>query len=264
MHAKRAEAWPIFVISLQDAHERRRSIREQCTKFALEFEFFDAIDGRTGLAPEFEVEIDREAARANIGRFLTDAEFGCALSHRRIYQLILQHGLPGAVVLEDDAVLGPEFRDFIIGRGYMSADFIQMGYHPVRIFRYRTRRWSREIRIAELAELTWSTIAYSISARGAEYILSHSPRLAGVADWPVDLLPLRPCVTLPAIVTHPLSSPDSSIEVERAPRQAMAVGQEAEQPSQFQPRWARFGRTDYWQRWWFKRRSRNTPGFGEL
>src|SRR5690625_2715287 len=126
MHGKQEDAWPIFVISLHDAHERRRSIREQCAELGLEFEFFDAIDGRTGLAPEFEVEIDRGAAEIRHHRPLSDAEFACALSHRRIYQRILERGLPGAVVLEDDAILSRQFALFIGGKGYEQADLIQI------------------------------------------------------------------------------------------------------------------------------------------
>src|SRR5690625_3552736 len=134
---------------------------------------------------------------------MTDAEFACALSHRRIYQRILEHGLLGAVILEDDVILSPQFARFIKGEGCRIADFIQMGYGTARVYRYRNRRWSNDIELAPLAQRSWSAIAYSVTAHGAGYILSGSERVSGFADWPVDIMPLMPVVTLPMIVGHP-------------------------------------------------------------
>src|SRR5690625_2398520 len=111
-------SWPIFVISLTDAHERRSRIAEQCAELGLASEMVDGSDGRAGLPPEFETETDRNATQRRLGRQVTDAEFACALSHRRIYERITCHGLPGAIVLEDDVIISPCFIDFVKGHGH--------------------------------------------------------------------------------------------------------------------------------------------------
>jgi len=64
----------IFVISLKDLQYSRKKIESQMKKLGLNFEFFDAIDGRKGLPKKYEKYINRKNS-------LSDAEYGCALSH---------------------------------------------------------------------------------------------------------------------------------------------------------------------------------------
>lgn len=245
--------WPIFVISLADAHERRYRIAEQCADFGLAIEIVDAIDGRAGLPPEFEAEIDRESARVRHRRPLSDGEFACALSHRSVYRRILDDDLPGAIVLEDDAILSSSFADFIRKQGYREADFIQMDYWPARVFWRQRRSWSSEIELIPLAENTCLASGYSISAEGARYMLSRTTPLAGLADWPCDLAPLQPLITFPKLVQQPQTlSGHSYLEAERA----ALLESERETRAPATSRWARFGRRDYWRRWWMKRRTR--------
>src|SRR5690625_4444400 len=209
-------AWPILVISLADALERRSRIAEQCAGLGLEIEIIEAIDGRAGLPAEFEAEIDRDAARIRHRRALSDAEFACALSHRSVYRRILDDGLPGAIVLEDDAILSSSFADFVRKQGYREADFIQMDYWPARVFWRQRRSWSSEIELAPLAENTTCADAYSIPAECAQHMLSKSMPLAGLADWPCDVRPLDPLFTVPRIVTHlPANSAHSHLKSER-------------------------------------------------
>lgn len=42
---------------------------------------------------------------------LTAGELGCALSHLKAYRHMVEHGIPRAVILEDDAALPPDFDD---------------------------------------------------------------------------------------------------------------------------------------------------------
>lgn len=242
-------AWPILVISLADAHERRSRIAEQCAGLGLEIEILDAIDGRAGLPVEFEAEIDRDAAQIQHRRPLSDAEFACALSHRSGYQQIIGNSLPGAIILEDDAILSPLFADFVRMQGYREADFIQMDYGPARVFWRQRRSWSSDIELAPLAENACLTSGYSISAEGARYMLSRTTPLAGLADWPCDIVPLRPLITLPKLVQQPqASSAHSSLKSER---DSLFENREPAVS-----RWTRFFRRDYWRRWWMKRRTR--------
>lgn len=249
-------SWPIFVISLHDAHERRRSIRQQCAELGLKFEFFDAIDGRSGLPPEFEGEIDRAEGERNAGRVMTDAEYAAALSHRYVYKKILDEGLLGGVILEDDAVLSPYFYKFIAGKGYLEADLIQMMYGFARYRKGTRRQWSADIGLANLAVNSVCAAAYSISARGADYLISNVSRIAGFADWPCDVLPLHPLITLPRLATHPpLTATQSHLQSGRAALVDAQRREFLERRAAAGPRWKRFGRKEYWERWWLKRRT---------
>ena len=104
--------WPIFVVSLEIATQRRSEIAAQLQDAGLAFSFVDAIDGRTTLPAEWESRIDRDGAARHYGYPMSDSEFACALSHQLVYARILEEGLPGAVVLEDDAILTSEFAAF--------------------------------------------------------------------------------------------------------------------------------------------------------
>ena len=59
--------WPILVISLGIATERRAVIARQLASMNLTCQFIDAVDGRKGLGPEWDTAIDRQGAGARKG-----------------------------------------------------------------------------------------------------------------------------------------------------------------------------------------------------
>jgi glycosyl transferase family 25 len=85
-----------FVINLPHSVERRRHMDAQVAD--LEHEFVDAVDGRY-LSTEGRPE------------WLRPTILGCTLSHRAVYQRVIEEDLPYALVLEDDMVLPPDIRD---------------------------------------------------------------------------------------------------------------------------------------------------------
>jgi glycosyl transferase family 25 len=244
-----AAAWPVFVISLADAQDRRRRILDQCAAIGIVPLIVDAVDGRSGLPPDRERQVDRAGAQARAGRPLSDAELACALSHQQIHQWIVSEGLPGAVILEDDAILTPLFALFLQGGGHLAGDFVQMDHMDARVWYARRRQWSPEIALIPLAENASLATGYCLSARGARHVLAHATPVAGLADWPCDMSPLGAVVTWPRLVDHPpFATSGSAIE---AGRRALVAGQAPPQDRQ-----RRFLRADYWRRWWFKRRTR--------
>lgn len=243
------EPWPIFVVSLADADERRESLSAQLQALGLTAKIIDAVDGRRGLSPEIERLIDRESAEVRVGRKISWGEFACALSHQGLYQHIHDEGLPGAIILEDDAILTQDFAEFIGDAGYLVADLVQMDHLNARVWPRGPRVFSLGVTFFPLAANASLTTGYSISAKAANYILAHSRPLAGLADWPCDLMPLAPLVTLPRLVDHPdIDVSSSALERERDDARTSAV------PTG--PRALRFFRADYWRRWWFKRRTK--------
>lgn len=237
--------WPIFVISLSDAFERRQSLLSQCANLGLNVEIVDAVDGRTGLPPEFEAKIDRVAALSVMGREMTDAEFACALSHQSIYERIYREDLPGAIILEDDAILTSGFADFYNESGYLIAPFIQLDHRNARYYPWKKTSRLRSATFFPAARNASLTTAYSLTNGAARYIVSRCQPLACHADWPCDMMPLRPLVAVPRLVTQPpVSVSQSSLEAERL--QSSARSSKA-------GRWKRFGKATYWHRWLLKR-----------
>lgn len=96
----------IFVVSLVRAAERRARVRERLA--GLDYRFLDAVD---------KLDLDRERLRREglyderrtprAFRHRTEmplGHIGCSLSHRRIYEQMVENGWRRVVVLEDDVV----------------------------------------------------------------------------------------------------------------------------------------------------------------
>lgn len=93
---------PIYILSLKSL-ARFAPLTAALEARGLTYEVIWGIDGRAGLPAAHEVRIDRAGAAARMGRPMSDGEFACALSHRKIYALIAAGSAPSAIVLEDDA-----------------------------------------------------------------------------------------------------------------------------------------------------------------
>ena len=251
----KSDYWPVFVISLKDAVTRRGSIMRQCQRYGIEPIITDAIDGRHGLPQELEYLIDRPKALHRVGHRITDAEFACALSHHFIYRRILEAGLPGAVVLEDDAILTEAFGTFYTEKGYLAADFVQMDHHSACVYRWggQTKAGVALMRLTANAGLA---TGYTVSSTMAQYLVENATPIASHADWPCDLTPMGPLVTFPSIIKHPpFDARTSSLEGGRLQREGERLQrkQAAKDTRDMFKRWKRFVNGAYWKRFWFKR-----------
>lgn len=86
----------VFVISLQTSLDRRSRVTDMLKAIGLEFEFFDAVDGRsldhkTYVAPDAPWE-------------LLPGEVGCYLSHLGVWRKVVNERVEVSLVLEDDAL----------------------------------------------------------------------------------------------------------------------------------------------------------------
>ena len=93
-----------FIISMDTPNGRSRlaKLREQCAKEGLDdIQHIEGVDGKT-------------APQENVGKlcqiFCTSVMIGCGLSHMRFWNEVVRQDLPYALVLEDDAVLLPNFK----------------------------------------------------------------------------------------------------------------------------------------------------------
>jgi len=176
---------PTFVISLPDCISRRQTVKAALDGLNLPFEFVDGVDGRNGLPPEREAEVDRAAALKK-GNVMTDAEFACSLSHIDVYCRIVSEGLPYALMLADDHVPQPDLIRFLKERRYEDADITQLRHQ---------RAWVRK---RETKPLFGSYVSYLratgfnvsgscacvISREAAEHFVKNALPVTSPADWP--------------------------------------------------------------------------------
>lgn len=99
-----------FVISLKDQEERRKNIGSILTANNVDFEFFDATYGKEMTEEEQKLCSNESQTiltmkgnrKVLIEDELSLSEKGCALSHLRLYQHIIDQDLDYAVIMEDD------------------------------------------------------------------------------------------------------------------------------------------------------------------
>jgi glycosyl transferase family 25 len=102
----------IFVISMKSAVKRRAQIAAQLGKLQLEFEWIDAVEGKSLSEAELRRLTNYEQVQKH-RRWLSNGAIGCALSHLEAYERIADSNEDYALVLEDDALLQNGFKSFL-------------------------------------------------------------------------------------------------------------------------------------------------------
>lgn len=206
---------PVFVISLVDSKDRRQTLTSYMKDLDIPFEFVDAIDGRYGLAPKHEKEIDRK--NANFGRGLSDAEFACALSHVKIYQRIVNEGIDYALVLEDDAIPTPDLKLYLAGGWYKGFDLTQLHTYPkTRVFsRNPIHLFENYFAYPRPPFRCSSACGYIISNYGSNHFLKNGLPITNHADFPLCVDDLarkkRARIVFPNLIIHPPRRSEQSI-----------------------------------------------------
>ena len=99
-----------YVINLPRSVARRERMEAQLATMGLPFTLFPAIDGRAEwdrLAPM----LDAPAFRRNVGREVMAGEIGCYHAHLSVWRDFPAGTADVALVLEDDVVFHPGFRE---------------------------------------------------------------------------------------------------------------------------------------------------------
>ncbi|WP_169777455.1 glycosyltransferase family 25 protein [Campylobacter mucosalis] len=98
----------IFVINLEKDTQKRDDFVKNFSRFSLDYEFINGIYGGGISESElFKLVYDYKNC------FLTKGEIGCALSHLKIYQKMIDENIPYALILEDDAGFSDEFCEIL-------------------------------------------------------------------------------------------------------------------------------------------------------
>lgn len=106
----------VFLINLKREPERKNLMVRQFKKFSIDFDLFQAIDGRS---PKFIDQIKGVPRSKYFNswdqhpRELLNTEIACALSHQAVYKIIVEKEIPYALILEDDVVLTKKLAFFL-------------------------------------------------------------------------------------------------------------------------------------------------------
>ena len=233
---------PILVLSLPGCEPRLDPLRGSLDRLGLPHEVLFGVDARHGLPPDKEPLADRAAALRDLGRPMTDTEFGCALSHRAAWARVADGDGPGALILEDDARPRPAFATLARGAP-PPCGVLQLCYHPpVRVRRSRRHPLPGGCDALELAFPAVSTVGYWVSRDAAAALVRAATPVRRPADWPCDVTRLGAFVAVPRPVGH--AGLPSVIGDGRDPAALGITDPKA--------RARRFLTRDYWRRKWRK------------
>ena len=106
------QAFHCVFINLDRSPDRRFEIEAELKAAGVEAERIAAVDARGGFA-DADIAYSSKKRRW-VGAPLGAGEIACAESHRRALRRIVESGAAFGVVLEDDAVLAPGFREAVV------------------------------------------------------------------------------------------------------------------------------------------------------
>jgi glycosyl transferase family 25 len=99
-----------LIISLDPQGENSVKLSDDLRSLGVNFDFFTAVDGRSGVPELREGEfLDQEGAVRFRGAELGGGEVGCFLSHFRLIGKLYESGCERACILEDDVALDDGF-----------------------------------------------------------------------------------------------------------------------------------------------------------
>jgi glycosyl transferase, family 25 len=162
---------PIYVINMAKDVGRMESMATQLRAQGLKFERVDAVVGRELSAEQ------RQAACSPFwfgllqGRRISDGEIGCALSHRKVYQMLLDRGQDCAVIMEDDVRLLPQF-----AKDLSEIEQETRAFDMVHMFAFRApdkaHHEASSFRVMTFSDTSSSAAAYLLRNLGAQKLLS--------------------------------------------------------------------------------------------
>jgi GR25 family glycosyltransferase involved in LPS biosynthesis len=92
-----------FIVHLQRAEARKAQVRDLLSKVPYEVEVIDAVDGAKLSADEIKAYYSEKPLFKPAYPFaLNVGEMGCFLSHRKVWQAIVDQNLDGGLIFEDD------------------------------------------------------------------------------------------------------------------------------------------------------------------
>lgn len=171
----------IFVINLAESKERWLDSQKQLAGF--EFERVQAVDGAKLDMSELYKHFDQRLNRQQYHKILTPGEIGCYLSHRKVWQRIVDENLDFGIVLEDDFINRTDIKVLI-------NDIAQINcpWHCIKLAEYPIKRkavFSQKIGNANLVtynKVPARTCAQVISLTGAKHLLAMSEKFGRPVD----------------------------------------------------------------------------------
>ena len=180
-------------------------------QLGLDYQFFDAVDGRTLSDDEVRQVYDEERARRTFYGPLNRGEIGCALSHVAVWERIVADNTL-ALVLEDDTVLDPATPEILAALpGLINPqDVVVLVKTNDNTFYFRQRELPRGRRLVYVNQPFYGALGYVMTPGAARRFIARAKPLCAPIDFWYDDIGFRGIAPIravhPELVSHPLAA----------------------------------------------------------
>lgn len=189
----------VYVINMDKDKQRLKEITKECKKFNIKFERFTGID-----ASKLTKKEKSKYITDYCNNYCTNSIIGCAMSHIKIYEDIINKGYKNALILEDDIYICNDFYD-VLNKAFEELpedyDILYLGalglaskekYYDVNIILKLFKKKKKYINNNKfknifVPEFPLGTHAYIISNKGCKILLKYLIKIYFHIDWLINL-----------------------------------------------------------------------------
>ena len=172
----------IFIINLKQDIQRKEYMQKLCDRYGLSVTFFEAIEGSKLSGNVIESVYLEEKTIKKIKRGLSKGEIGCVLSHKKIYQKMLDENIEKAVIFEDDIKFDKNLINFLNNNVNFpsNAELVLLGYwfyglNKIELLiSYRKQvQLTNGLKLVRFIRNVHGTYGYIVTLDGAKKLLNH-------------------------------------------------------------------------------------------
>lgn len=157
---------------MEDNLPRLRDVSEQLEAFNLIFTRVNAVAGLSLTSQQLEDCYDHASNKKHHHRDLTKGEIGCYLSHRKIWQTMIDQNIDKALILEDDISVQKEIIDCLsIAQKSQGWEVIKVA-DAENITPAQTKKVNGSFELVSYNKVPNRTMGYFITKAAAEKMLS--------------------------------------------------------------------------------------------
>ncbi len=165
---------PVFIINLDSSPERYQHAEQQLQVLGISAQRFRGVYGKDLSVEEVNACYDKAKNLQHFRRSLSPGEIGCYLSHRGVWQQMVDHHIELAIVLEDDIDVDPRLPQAIAQIATLAGwDHIKLSDDrdtPA----YQRKMLQDGFELVNFKRVPNCATGYAISLSGARKMLSRS------------------------------------------------------------------------------------------
>ena len=193
----------IIIISLKKS-KRISKLKKRLKEIKVNYKIIEGIDGKLFKKNNKLNSIyDKKITLKNIGRELADSEIGCAASHLKAYNYIVNNNIEQAIIMEDDSFPSKFFNQWIKNNVKIENNKILNFYcYPNGFIRKKPYKslFNNSIKLHNIIGHSFGAACYQINNYTCKKIISLTGnKVIGFPDWPFSIAfhKIELAITLP-------------------------------------------------------------------